>query len=189
MIKLISLTGVSGAGKTTLARHLLATDPRMKLIASCTTRAPRSTDIESEYHYLSDAQFEEMKSEDRFLWSVAFAGAKYGTPKESILSVFSDEKRISLMILVPLVIPTLLEFLPSDMQQKYLRAFLVSPGEHELRSRLKARGDEESVIQDRLSVSSQWESEARHSPFGFQFLHTKQQTVDETARVLLRFVD
>ncbi len=54
--KLISFTGVSGSGKSTIVRKLLE-DPAFHIVTSTTTRPPRESDIHGEYEYVSPAEF------------------------------------------------------------------------------------------------------------------------------------
>jgi guanylate kinase len=76
------LSSPSGAGKTTLARHLLEADSSIKRSVSATTRQPRSMEVaERDYHFSSEVQFDAMILRNEFLeWAEVF-GHRYGTPR------------------------------------------------------------------------------------------------------------
>ena len=75
----------SGAGKTSLTRALLATEPDLALSISVTTRAPRAGEHEGEHYIFRTAeQFEAMASAGALLeWANVF-GRGYGTPRAPV---------------------------------------------------------------------------------------------------------
>src|SRR5579862_6875484 len=79
------LSSPSGAGKTTIARKLLAHDKRIRMSVSATTRPPRPGEIDGkDYHFASQDAFDRMVEQDHFLeWAHVF-GYSYGTPKAQI---------------------------------------------------------------------------------------------------------
>src|ERR1700759_2266197 len=76
------LSSPSGAGKSTIARMLLAADDRIGMSVSATTRAIRPGEIDGkDYHFVDEARFERMVEEGEFLeWAHVF-GHCYGTPR------------------------------------------------------------------------------------------------------------
>src|SRR5215475_5435389 len=56
---MLVLSSPSGAGKTTLSRRLLETDPRVELSVSVTTRPKRSGEVDGrDYHFIDQALFD-----------------------------------------------------------------------------------------------------------------------------------
>ena len=82
---LFILSSPSGAGKTTLSRKLLAEDEDIQLSVSATTRKPRPGEVDgTDYHFVSNAEFDRMVDEDDFYeWAPVF-DHRYGTPKGAI---------------------------------------------------------------------------------------------------------
>ena len=79
------LSSPSGAGKTTIARMLLEQDDGIALSVSVTTRPMRPGEVDGrDYHFVTQAQFDEMVADEHFFeWATVF-GHSYGTPKAPI---------------------------------------------------------------------------------------------------------
>lgn len=93
---IVSITGVSGAGKTTLAREVLARMENASMVESVTTRLRRPSDIKGEYRYVSLELFGRLEKMNSFLWTAEHVGTRYGTIGESI---FRFLKEITLLAL------------------------------------------------------------------------------------------
>ncbi|MDR2678604.1 MAG: guanylate kinase [Zoogloeaceae bacterium] len=75
----------SGAGKTTLVRHLLAEAPEIRLSISFTTRAPRPGEVEGrDYHFIDADTFKAMIAAGDFLEWAEVHGHFYGTSRRWI---------------------------------------------------------------------------------------------------------
>lgn len=83
----VAVVGPSGSGKTTLVNSLLAYEKIGRPI-SATTREPRDGD--DFYHFVTDAEFEDMKSDRRFAETTVYAGRKYGTELAGINGVLKN---------------------------------------------------------------------------------------------------
>ena len=79
------LSSPSGAGKTTIARRLLAHDPEIRMSVSATTRPMRPGEVEGkDYHFATQDEFDRLVEEEHFLeWAHVF-GYSYGTPKAQV---------------------------------------------------------------------------------------------------------
>jgi guanylate kinase len=79
---MLVLSSPSGAGKTTLSRRLLASDPDIVLSISVTTRRPRADEVDGrDYHFIDAARFEAMVGGGELLeWARVFDNS-YGTPR------------------------------------------------------------------------------------------------------------
>ena len=76
------ISAPSGAGKSTIANALRASEPDLKHSVSVTTRAPRPGEVEGvHYHYRTREQFDAMAQSGELLeWAIVF-GRGYGTPR------------------------------------------------------------------------------------------------------------
>ena len=82
---LFVLSAPSGAGKTTLCTALRQ-KPDFVWSVSCTTRAPRSGEVEGEdYHFLSEEDFTRRLAAGEFLEHAQVHGNRYGTLKGPVL--------------------------------------------------------------------------------------------------------
>ena len=79
---MLVISSPSGAGKTTLARKLMAEFDDVALSVSATTRTPRPGEADgTDYHFRSHEQFTKMIEERAFLeWAKVF-DHYYGTPR------------------------------------------------------------------------------------------------------------
>ena len=82
---MLVLSSPSGAGKTTLSRKLLETDPGVELSVSVTTRKQRQGEIDGrDYHFIDAARFDAMvKGGELLEWAQVF-GHRYGTPRAPV---------------------------------------------------------------------------------------------------------
>ena len=76
----------SGAGKSTITRALLDSEPGVSLSISATTRAPRAGERDGQhYHFRSPAAFDAMVQAGELLeWAEVF-GRRYGTPRAPVV--------------------------------------------------------------------------------------------------------
>ncbi len=79
--KLIIFSAPSGAGKTTLVKHLLAQGLPLSFSISACTRAPRINEVNGEdYHFISLDSFKEKIKAGEFLeWEQVYEDVYYGT--------------------------------------------------------------------------------------------------------------
>lgn len=141
------LSSPSGAGKTTIARRLLAHDPEIRMSVSVTTRPMRPGEVEGkDYHFTSQAEFDRMVEEGHFLeWAHVF-GNSYGTPKAQVKAGLREGQDF------------LFDIDWQGTQQLYqkaetdvVRIFLLPPSLDALHARLTARGtDSADVINARM---------------------------------------
>jgi guanylate kinase len=84
---MLVLSSPSGAGKTTLSRRLLESDPGVELSISVTTRKQRPGEVDGrDYHFVDAARFEAMAENGELLeWALVF-GHRYGTPRAPVES-------------------------------------------------------------------------------------------------------
>ena len=75
MGRLIVISGPSGAGKGTLIARLLERSDRFRVATSATTRPRRPSEVDGrEYHFMTDAEFQQRVDRNEFLEHVSYAG-------------------------------------------------------------------------------------------------------------------
>jgi len=80
--RLIVIAAPSGAGKTSLVKALLESEPKLRLSVSHTTRKRRPTEREGrEYHFVSVPQFEQLVARGEFLEHARVFDNYYGTSR------------------------------------------------------------------------------------------------------------
>jgi guanylate kinase len=82
---LVVLSAPSGAGKTTLARGLLAREPEARFSVSATTRPPRGGERDGlDYHFVSGSRFDELVRQGALAEWAEVHGHRYGTPRRAV---------------------------------------------------------------------------------------------------------
>ncbi len=82
---MLVLSSPSGAGKSTIARNMLADDPNLTLSVSVTTRPRRSSEIEgTHYHFISVREFERLRETDALLEWAQVHDNFYGSPRDPV---------------------------------------------------------------------------------------------------------
>jgi guanylate kinase len=80
--RLIVIAAPSGAGKTSLVKALLASEPALRLSVSHTTRRRRETEQEGrEYHFVPVPEFERLRDAGEFLEHARVFDNLYGTSR------------------------------------------------------------------------------------------------------------
>ncbi len=138
--KIIIIAAPSGAGKTSVTRHLLKTLPdQLAFSVSCATRQPRNNEKDAvDYYFISVAEFEKRIDAKEFVeWEMVYRGKYYGTLKSELQRIWGHNKTPLLDVDVKGGI---------NVQQQYplqsLSLFIEPPSIDELERRLKARGTE-----------------------------------------------
>jgi guanylate kinase len=94
--RLIVFTAPSGAGKTTIVKHLLNTFNELAFSVSATTRSKREHEIEGkDYYFLSQSEFLSRIESGKFAeWEEVYSGQYYGTLKSEISRLHQEGKSI-----------------------------------------------------------------------------------------------
>ena len=96
MGKLIVFTAPSGAGKTTIVKHLLNQFPKLAFSVSATTRNKRDGEIEGkDYYFLAAERFRELIKAGAFVeWEEVYPDQFYGTLRSEIERIWKKGKVI-----------------------------------------------------------------------------------------------
>ena len=142
---LFVLSSPSGAGKSTIARKLLADDDGLQMSVSATTRGMRPGEEDGkDYHFVDLEEFRRMVANDEFLeWAHVFDN-RYGTPRAQVEAMLAAGKDV------------LFDIDWQGAQQLHqiaggdvVRVFILPPSMEELRRRLEGRATDAQEIIDR----------------------------------------
>ncbi len=94
--KLLIFSAPSGAGKTTIVKHLLGKDFGLEFSVSATSRAPRSNEKHGkDYYFLTTDEFKERIDNQEFLeWEEVYPGIFYGTLLSEVERIRSAGKHV-----------------------------------------------------------------------------------------------
>lgn len=95
--KAIIFSAPSGAGKTTIVKHLLETNALLGFSISACTRDKRGrSEIHGkDYYFLSPSEFKEKIDKDEFVeWEEVYAGNFYGTLKAEIERIWGTGRHV-----------------------------------------------------------------------------------------------
>ena len=150
--KIIIITAPSGAGKTSITRHLLNQFPQLAFSVSAATRSARGYEKDGvDYYFISTQAFQHKIQENEFVeWEMVYEGKYYGTMKQELLRIWDMQQVPVLDIDVKGAI---------HVQQQYpdssLSLFIEPPSVDELRRRLMSRGTETpESLQARINKAS-----------------------------------
>jgi guanylate kinase len=137
--KLIIVSAPSGAGKTTLVKHLLSKSLPLSFSVSATSRLPREGEVNGrDYYFLTLQEFMKKVDDGAFLeWEEVYPGTCYGTLKSEVERVWSDGKAV--VFDVDVIGGLNIKKIYGDQA---LSVFIQPPSLGELHNRLRGRSTE-----------------------------------------------
>jgi guanylate kinase len=151
---LFILSAPSGAGKTTLCNRLRA-KPEFVYSISCTTRKPRTGEVDGgDYWFVDEATFKKRRDDGFFIEHAEVHGNFYGTPLQPIKDAMASGKDVLLDIDVQGAQQIRAHKDPA-IQVALVDVFLMTETVQELERRLNRRGtDDPATIKKRLANST-----------------------------------
>jgi guanylate kinase len=182
--KAVIFSAPSGAGKTTLVRHLLEnTDLALGFSISATTRKPRGKERDGEdYHFLSEEAFEDALAAGEFVeWEEVYTGVRYGTLKRELNRVWGEGKAVLFDVDVVGGV-NLRKILGMEIARS---VFVMPPSIAVLRERLETRKtDSPSKIEQRVSKA---EAELKFADaFDYQLVNDRLDEAKREVESLVR---
>ncbi len=148
---MLVLSSPSGAGKTTLSRRLLQSDPDIVMSVSATTRAPRPNEIDGQdYFFVTPDRFNAMIAAGEFLEHATVFGNKYGTPRAPVMAALEAGRDVLFDIDWQGT-----QQLKQQARDDLASVFVVPPSKAELERRLRIRAqDSDAVVRERMAKAN-----------------------------------
>jgi len=150
---LFIISSPSGAGKTSVSKRILETDPKVTFSISATTRKPRDGEVDGrEYFFKTSTQFDKMILAGEMLEYAEVFGHKYGTPKAPVEAALSK----GYDVLFDVDWQGGIKIRNSHLRKFVVSIFILPPSINELESRLIQRGqDTPDIVRSRMIKSKE----------------------------------
>jgi len=177
---MLVLSSPSGAGKTTISRHLLDEDDNLTMSVSATTRPPRPAEEGGrDYVFVTDGEFDAMSTRDEFLEHAEVFGHRYGTPRGPVEEALSGGHDVLFDVDWQGT-----QQLAERAGQDLVSIFILPPSTKELERRLRERAqDSDEVVQERMEKAA---NEMSHwAEYDYLILNDDIETSVAGARAIL----
>ena len=185
MGKLIVISAPSGAGKTSIVKHLLKNMDALSFSVSACSRDKRENETDGkDYHFLGVEDFKKKIKEDAFLeWEEVYENQFYGTLKSEVQRVWNEGKAVIFDVDVAGGLN-----IKKHYTQECLSIFIMPPSVDVLRERLSGRGSEtDEKIEVRLAKAE--EEIAKNQKFDKVILNDDFEIAcEETQKVISNFI-
>jgi guanylate kinase len=148
---MLALSSPSGAGKTTLSRMLLESDPMITMSVSATTRQPRPGEVHGrDYYFINTEDFGLMRNRGELLESAKVFGNYYGTPRVPVEQALALGRDVLFDIDWQGT-----QQIDETAHEDLVKVFILPPSAQDLERRLKARAqDSADVVAVRMAKAS-----------------------------------
>lgn len=137
--KLIIFSAPSGAGKTTIVKHLLEQNFNLSFSVSATSREPRKGETHGkDYYFIPENEFRKKIENNEFLeWEEVYTGIFYGTLKSEVERIRNSGKNVIFDVDVVGGLN-----IKKHYGDQALAIFVQPPSVEELKNRLRNRSTE-----------------------------------------------
>lgn len=180
--KLVIFSAPSGAGKTTIVRHLLDCGLNLEFSVSAASRNKRPNEVDGkDYYFLSADDFKHKIENDEFLeWEEVYHDHFYGTLKSEVQRIWDKGNHV--IFDVDVVGGLNIKKYYGD---KALAVFVMPPNVQELESRLRGRSTEsEENLKKRIEKAEHELSFAKG--FDTTIINDKLETALTEAETMVR---
>ncbi len=145
------LSSPSGAGKSSIARGLLALEPELELSVSVTTRPQRPGEVNGkDYHFIDQTEFDRLVTADALLEHAFVFGNSYGSPRAQVEARIAAGRDVLFDIDWQGT-----QELAGKIKQHLVTVFILPPSIEALRQRLTTRAaDSAEVIAGRMAKAA-----------------------------------
>ena len=135
--KVMVFSAPSGAGKTTIVRHLLENFDNLEFSVSATSRAPRGQEKNGrDYYFLTEEEFRKRIENDEFVeYEEVYPGSFYGTLKSEVERIWAKGNVIMFDVDVKGGVN-----IKKIFGEKSFTVFIQPPSLEIMEQRLRARG-------------------------------------------------
>jgi guanylate kinase len=146
--KVIIVSAPSGAGKTSVVRHLLSVFPELEFSVSACSRPRRDNETEGkDYYFMTQDEFRDRIGKEEFVeWQEVYPGRYYGTLRSELDRIWNAGKfpLFDLDVVGGYNMKNL-------FGEKALSLFIMPPSEEVLEKRLRGRNTEtEESLRERI---------------------------------------
>ena len=176
----IIFSAPSGAGKTSIVKHLLSVRDDLEFSISACNREERSNEEnEKDYYFMSTEEFKKKIENKEFIeWEEVYSDQYYGTLKSEIDRIWGKGKHVIFDVDVVGGLS-----LTKYFKEKALAIFVMAPSFEALEKRLRGRGTEtDEKIQKRLSKAAQEMDYAKW--FDIELLNDNLESACEEAEAM-----
>lgn len=153
---LFLISAPSGAGKTTVSQGLLAANPGLRRVITCTSRAPRPGEKDGvDYHFFSRSEFERRVQDGEFLEHANVYGDLKGILRSSVADLLESGVDVLLNVDVQGA-ETIRQVAARDprLSGRLVSLFLTPATREELEGRLRGRdADSPEALRRRLDTA------------------------------------
>ena len=179
---LLIISSPSGAGKTSVAKHILKNDSNVTFSISATTRLPRNGEKDGrEYFFKTDREFQKMVDAGEMLECADVFGNKYGTPIGPVENALAKGRDV----LFDVDWQGGIQIRNSHLRKFVVSIFILPPSIQELENRLVLRGqDSTDGVKARMIKSK--EEISHWSEYDFILINKDLELVHNDINSILR---